>query len=154
MVAASAGRSLVVDEALVVQSNHALPFSDGQGQLNEVEGISDELVVAASTGRSLEVDGLYELVVAASIGRLLEVEETVDVQSNHALPFSDGQGQLKEVEGVSDELVVAASTGRSLEVVRLYELVVAASIGRSLEVEETVDVQSSHELPFSDGHGQ
>jgi hypothetical protein len=73
VAAASTGRTLEVDDTVLVQSSQALPFSDGQDQELRLE-----LVVAASTGRVLG---------------LVELDETVVVQSNHALPFSDGHGQ-------------------------------------------------------------
>ena len=52
------------------------------------------------------------VVVAASTGRTLDVDETVVVQSSQALPFSEGHDQLYAVEVVlkSLEVVVAAST--------------------------------------------
>ncbi len=86
------------------------------------------------------VEATDEVVVSACTGRTLDVEETVLVQSSHALPLSDGQDQeLKavDVDVVCAVLVVAASTGRLLEVV---------------ETVETVRVQSSQALPLSEGH--
>ena len=62
-----------------VQSNQALPFSEGHGQLYAAEVVL----------KMLEV-----VVVAASTYKELEVDVVVWVQSNQALPFSEGQEKL------------------------------------------------------------
>jgi hypothetical protein len=69
----------------MVQSSHALPFSDGHGHA--------ELVGVYSVGVKLRV---VEVVIAGLTYRELVVVEVVDmVQSSHALPFSEGQGQAE-----------------------------------------------------------
>jgi hypothetical protein len=89
-VAALTGSLVVEVEADedIDQSSHALPFSDGQAKLvgrYAYEGV-------------LEPSAVVDEVVMASTGSLLVVEVTVDetdrVQSNQALPFSDGHAKL------------------------------------------------------------
>lgn len=75
-----------------------------------------------------------ELVVSESTGRDVEVDDTVAVQSSHALPLSEGQLKLVGLwPGVVVVVVAPATYG---EVV--------------LELPEGV-VQSSQALPLSEG---
>lgn len=143
VVAALTGKEVVVVEveAPLVQSNQALPLSAGHdpewaGCRVEEPETADKVetveVVAALTYREVEVE---------------VVEDTVIVQSSHALPFSDGQALPPNFPVENLEVVVSPSTTTELEVV-----VVVVTALTCEEVDEIVRVQSSHWLPFSDGH--
>lgn len=147
VVAALTGKDVVVVvvedvveevDAGLVQSNHALPLSEGHetgrvGYFIELLDVVD--VVAASTGKD---------VVVVVVEVVVEVEAGL-VQSNHALPLSEGHdpecaGYFDELLGTVDDVgivdVVAALTGKEVVVV---------------EVEAAL-VQSSQPLPLSAGH--
>ncbi|EXJ60419.1 hypothetical protein A1O7_04571 [Cladophialophora yegresii CBS 114405] len=119
-----------VDDDTRVQSNQALPLSDGHAKL---------------VGRMpSEVVELVELVIAgfesSKLDTVEEVEDASRVQSSQALPFSEGQAKL-----------VGLYTMEEVEVAATEEVVVISCIKTELVVDDEVKLQSNHALPFSDG---
>jgi hypothetical protein len=108
-----------------------------------VVSVETVLDVVVSQSSQLKLPECVQLagIVGIAKAELVEVAETLRVQSNQALPFSEGQAGYPATELVK-------------EVVGSALLVVAALTEGRVEAEVDETVQSNQALPFSDGHGQ
>jgi hypothetical protein len=139
------GAGLLAGLSLVVDVLARLVVVDKLLEMVEASTLSVETVldVVVSQSSQLKLPECVQLAGMVGIAKaeLVEVDETLRVQSNQALPFSEGQAGYPATELVK-------------EVVGSALLVVAASTEGRVEAEVDETVQSNQALPFSDGHGQ